>query len=591
MKKSAVVLCAFAALCICGIAVMHARLVGTADEVAFRETALYGDVDAANGLTLTARQSCNRQLYWTSAVPVAAPALARTEFWAKDRQTPLDGWYSTEGIRIYSVIGGGGYNFGSGGASDDVVLERIRESFWYMDSDGYTAMLRAAMDRTAADEYHEETFRVRDYMEYYPLMVDLDLGGGVMLWWRGEPYVPGTDDTSGLGDYIAEAFRIPAPENAMLTVKVTKDARGMISSLYTESDPDAIALETQCVVTEDKCWFTLRRYGEERFDFSELRKGYGLYSLPFAMRTEPDKFGNKAADLDTDVMHVALPFAEDETPLELFDAGEGTLLLLLRSEKEGLALVVLDTETERVRQRLVLPGSGELGEEGWNVTPFDGGRLFMICEKCVRYYERGADGRYALLLDAPYGVDGGAQTGGDSLRWSELERYGCVTMDSPAAVAWDGERLAAAVTSYAGFDRDYQLGQGGLLLTVFDASGVRYCAFLESGVMRAEEGEYDYRVMWGDREKLAFWDVENAPGVALAFDGQWSAEKTALHQGVDYAPKRQAASHSAIIGGADGETAIFVAGETNGIAVAAAIVAAVLAALFVLFVVKKRKKA
>lgn len=513
MRRSAIVLCALAALCVGGIAAAHACLVGTADEVAFRETTYAGDLAAAEGLTLTAQQSCARQLYWESVVPVAAPERARTEFTALASQKPAETRQHPEGLSMGVQVGGASYHFGSG--VELSALPSMMYGTHLQGGDDIIALLMPVAERTEAGDVHEETFRARDYLEYLPLYFDLELGGRTVPYWNGRPYVPG-DDTSGLSERLADCFRIPTPEDLMLTVRVSKNRRGQVETLETEASSGGAAtnmltfgLETYSVVTEGKCWFALSGTGDEPLDFSELQGGCGLYCLPFATRETADEFGNKKRDVDADALHNAFPFAEGETPVDLRDGGDGTLLLTLRSP-EGLTLVVLDAMTERALQRLPLFAEAELGEEDWVAAPVDGW-FYAACDARVRFYERGADGCYTLLLDVPGGVRGALP-----------EELSPARFTGPRAVAWDGERLAVIVAAAQGFPyTDFQTGEmrtgGGLLLAVYDASGLRYCGRLQSGLMDGRSGYLSDDVLWGEYD-YAF-GRQGETGLALSFDG------------------------------------------------------------------------
>lgn len=535
MKRSAIILCLLAALCAGALAAAHVRLMRTADAVSFRETALFGDIAAAEGLTLTARQSSGRQLYWDSVLPLDAPGLARTEFTALRKQKPLKSLYRPTGLDMHLGMGENSWDFGSG-AEPSSLSRMLLSGSGDAGRAAWFELIRTVVEHTAAGETHTETLRVREHMEYLPLSFSLDLDGGVVLW-HGRPYYAPENDESGLGELLHELFRIPVPEDATLTVQVTKDERGMVTELDTKSNLTG-SVVTRSMLTEGKCWFILSPLGEEAFDFSELRYGCGLYCLPFGTELQRDIHENVVGlEVDAEALHTAFPFADDETPLDLTDGGDGTLLVSLRTQT-GVDLVVLDAETEQVRQRLTLFAEPELDEEGWVLTPL-GNALYTFCDTRVRYYERGADGRYTLLLDAPFGEK-------DEL----LDGYRHLDVYTPSAAAWDGERLAALIARTGGY-RNYATGS--LLLLVFDKAGLRYCGSLSSALMDGTAYDFEKQVVWGEHGM----DDEDA-ALSLAFDGQWSAERTALHEGVSFVPGVRAASGPTVIGGAEEQTAIVV---------------------------------
>jgi len=577
MKRSAIALYILAALCLGGIAAVHVRLLGAADDVSFRETVLYGDIAAAEGLTLTARQSCNRQLYWDSVMPVSAPGLAQTEFTALSRQKPPGEWYFPRGMTMSLALETSSFNFGSGAEPSSVIV-MMQNAYWEVGTgtDALGAMIRDALERTEVGTKHTETFRIRDYVEYLPISLHLDLGNGVMEWWNGRQYVPG-DDTSGLSGLFDSIFRIPVPEDATYTVKLEKDEQGMVTLLETETNIEG-GLDAVSLVTEGKCWFVPYSLVEEPLDLSELRDGYGLYCLPFSYRAQPDELGNKAVDLDTDVLHMVFPLAAEETPVELYEGADGTLLLVLRTE-QGIDAAVLDIETEQLRERVTLFDNAQLGEGGWVFALQEDGSLYALCDRSVRYYERGADGCYKLLLDAPCSLT-------DALPEEYRRNW---LYDKPEALTWDGERLAVVIGgSISGMNGWYYSNtRSELLLAGFNASGFRYCATLQSGGISAETNDYEKRAVWGEHNM----GVGESTGLALAFDTRWSAEKTAAHEGISFEPDGNATSGSAIIGGADGATAIFVTQELSWTAGLPVLGVIVLLSVPLILWLRKRKKA
>ena len=488
MKRSAFLTLALAALSAGVIVAAHGLLLGTANRVDFRETVYAGDRSAAEGVILTARQSAGRQLYWDSALPLAAPELARTSFTARSLKKPEEHRYVPSGLRMYFPLGGGSYQFGGG-----VDAAALRGGFSEYPAAAVEAILAAA-ERTGAGETHRETLRIRDYMDDMPLLVDLDLGEWTAVCWQDMFYSAG-DIQDALTQRFNEYFRFPVPEDATLAVEVTKNSHGMVTGLRTESDPDRNALDADSVVTDGKCWFTVQSIDGAALDFSGVPGGRGLYCLPFT----PREGGKNAVDVDFDAMHIVYPLREDEYPVALYGDENGALLLALRTES-GVELVTLDCASETVLQRTEL-FSGEVHESGGWVFCTRGNWLYAACDTRVRCYERGADGVYTPLLDAPNGAKNVLP-----------EEIAYRTDLPPSALAWDGERLAAVTASTSGSRYDRGNAAGALLLTVYDQTGLRYCAALESGVMLPGSDGFENRVFWGE------YNAVTADMLALDFD-------------------------------------------------------------------------
>ncbi len=489
MKRSAFLALALAALSVGLVIAAHGYLLGTADRVDFRETVYAGDASAVEGVTLTARQSAGRQLYWDSTLPLAAPERASTSFTARSLKKPEENWYVPSGLRMYFTLGGVGYSFGESGVDTD----GLQRAYW-LHWDGEAEAILAVAERTGAGETRRETLRIRDYTEYIPLIVDLDFGEATVVYWHDTFYSAG-DMQDDLARRFNGYFRFPVPEDAELTVEVTKNSRGMVTELRTESNVENNDLDTDSVVTDGKCWFTVQGIGDKDLDFSAVPGGRGLYCLPFTPRDD----ARNAVNVDFDAMHVAFPLREDEYPVALYDGENGMLLLALRTE-EGADLVMLDTETERVLQRFTLFGEEIEDANGWVFCP-RGNQLYAACDTRVQYYERGADGFYTLLLDAPNGAKNVLP-----------EETAYRTYLTPSALAWDGERLAVVTASTSGSRYDHGNAAGALLLTVYDQTGLRYCATLESGVMWPGTNSFQNRVFWGE------YDAVTEDMLTLGFD-------------------------------------------------------------------------
>ena len=489
MKRSAFLALALAALSVGLVIAAHGCLLGTADRVNFRESVYAGDASAVEGVTLSARQSAGRQLYWDSTLPLAAPERASTSFTARSLKKPEENWYVPSGLRMYFTLGGVGYSFGESGVDTDG-LQRAHWLHW----DGEAEAILAVAERTGAGETRRETLRIRDYTEYIPLIVDLDFGEATVVYWHDTFYSVG-DMQDDLARRFNGYFRFPVPEDAELTVEVTKNSRGMVTELRTESNAEKNALDANSVVTDGKCWFTVQGIGDKGLDFSAVPGGRGLYCLPFT----PREGGKNAVDVDFDAMHIVYPLREDEYPVALYGDENGALLLALRTES-GVELVTLDSATEAVLQRMELFGEEVHESGGWVFCP-RGNWLYAACDTRVRCYERGADGVYTPLLDAPNGTKNVLP-----------EEIAYRTDLPPSALAWDGERLAAVTASTSGSRYDRGNAAGALLLTVYDQTGLRYCAALESGVMLPGSDGFENRVFWGE------YNAVTADMLALDFD-------------------------------------------------------------------------
>ena len=83
MKKHAYILICITLLCVVCVAAAHVTLLGTADEAEFDLTVYAGDPSAAEGITLTMRQSSLHQLFWDTTLRLTDPENPETQFTAE----------------------------------------------------------------------------------------------------------------------------------------------------------------------------------------------------------------------------------------------------------------------------------------------------------------------------------------------------------------------------------------------------------------------------------------------------------------------------------------------------------------------------
>lgn len=435
MKKSlfiALLLLLAAAAIFCGAFVLVDR---EKETVSVTETVLKGDRAAAAGITVTNRTVCGGHLYWDTVCTVGDELDTSTRFaftqtergWSRESQPRLD---------IYCPL-----NFGIGGNA--VNLE---------EQSAYSGVpLKPVLDvagRTPVGETREETLRLRDYYEYYPLTVEFS------------PYLYGGPDRDAeLARAFSDYLKIPVPVSHRIQVSVTKDSSGNIVDVNCRSVAGEISFRSLSVMTDKGCYFTLFAENSDTGLPASLPQGLsGIHFLPF----EQDGDGQYP---DTNGLCLAYPLdGKTVQPLELLEDARNRLLLFA-GENGAVYLSVLDEKTMHPLQKIELtaPGSGaELGtvrqEDGFLLAVCSDGGFFLLTE--------GTGGEYKLQM-----------TG--NLYVCEEIGQGVPTWDM--ALDYDGTRLAAA------FYRQSSQTACSTYLMVFRDGGLAYAGRYDHSADRRPE--------------------------------------------------------------------------------------------------------
>ncbi len=454
----------------------------TAETLVWTETPLYGDRAAAAGVEAAVGTSLGRRLLWDSTLSFgAAETAARTDFRFSPWQVRLRWAPEERGFQLWLDFGSG-YSF-----PDGKTLEQLRETYAY--NINWMTMLplwQTAADQTGAGETRVTVLRLRDFYEFYPFEHSLDLGmmGGSEWEKNVQP--------------VREFFRVPVPEDALVSVQVRKNDAGLITEINCRSGawetadasngagvawaypvPEQAApvpvvqadFNGVSAVTGKYCFFAFASYdaeGRPLVDASSIPGGRGVYRLPYT-RDE-----SCAASYDAAQLKTVFPLPDDEPVLALGADGENRPLLFTAADGQ-LTLTVLDPSGETALQRVSLgafdPGGGWICR---SLQVFDDWLLLESGTGDLNVAELGADGLWRAGLRASRAEI--------ETHWPQPEDPDGQWTDFPSgsrAFAWDGRRLAVAEGLY---ERTHGGSSGNFLLEVFDESGLAYFARLDSSL-------------------------------------------------------------------------------------------------------------
>lgn len=413
------------------------------DTLEFTEVIYEGSPAAAEGLEMDLCLTSGSRLIWD--VVLRPGGEAETDF-----------SFHSERVRdIYAITNFGihldiYYDMDSGIFELEQPPEGIARAYWEL-----------AQDCLPGQELTREV-RYRDYAEFYPICVNLDLPGFWYDYHNGEVSVT---TTAGSGDslineIIADYFRIPVSETHIETLHIGKSADGHVRGWGGGSLSGYINLWTQSVTAADACYFTLTVSGDEGVvpDLSHIPGGLGIYRLPYSVNED-----NTLTSVKADELATVFPL-EDDVYVEALtsDASEGQLLLFTTEENSlYLTVIRISDMAELMKIRLF-------------EYPEEGGGLFHVYE-CGDFIVAWGSGNHLAVLTQ--GEDGLwtrefliTPTGEDDILGS---------LSTQAQLAFDGRRLAIVQNILLADETDemwYRYDSTGMRVMIYTEEGRQYHA-------------------------------------------------------------------------------------------------------------------
>ena len=455
MRKAFAVLAVLLVLAVGFTAAAAALVTGSADAVQLQHTTLYGDVNAAAGVLVTGRLQCHRRLFWEVEFPLVPNPGATVKFESHlAAQVTPSGGHTPAGVTLGAYTRGGAST--SGSFDED----------WSSMSDPFAGMIpvfRDVASRVPAGEHREETIYLKDYFEYYPLSVDVDLvGGDILQLPDGSEPAPQAPNAA-----FAEFFRIPVLEKNTLTVGIGKNAAGQVQNVDVY-DPENTGPELfgPSVVDENAVYFALN-FGAEA-DTSRIPGGVGIYCLPYEI-TKTATGSRDVSVIHPEQLRCVFPLAQEARVVEMHFSPQGGLLLLTRQDGwlwlNELELPPQPGEPLRLlAQQKLLPVGAEEYIRG-----------SVLFEDCLLVLD--AKGAFVLLQQDAQGLYKPVLTGDTT----PAEAAGMSIPFGPdMTFLWDGQRLVAAQYMV----QLYHDGCNDMYAAVFTADGLQYVGHIASSLSR-----------------------------------------------------------------------------------------------------------
>jgi hypothetical protein len=220
---------------------------------------------------------------------------------------------------------------------------------------GIDAAISALWEATPNGQKATETVYLKDYYDYYPMIVNIETGANTAL--KDGP----------THQAFSEYFRIPVEDRDTVTIKANKvqqdsaSFNGMDSYMY----GDYFTFVTSDAISESRriCFFQFKNYytnawGNKTYvDTSLIPGGWGIYAFTF----DPDVLFdsvNKGEGFLTGDIQTVLPLEKETEVYALLLNGDESRLLIFTEETDGAYLTVLDTDTLRQTQRIRVGETG-----------------------------------------------------------------------------------------------------------------------------------------------------------------------------------------------------------------------------------------
>jgi hypothetical protein len=451
LKKSAVFALLLLILAVAGTWAAGVTIHAAADQVALTRRDIYGEVDAARGLTVTLNSVYRNRLLWTTTA--SALEAEGTKFtYSPTRITQTD-TPSYSGLEMYTQVDLGA------DPSDGVTLP------------GLDAAYEELSAATPAGQEAEKTIYLRDYLDYYPLSLQLELPNywGIL----DSQSSPAMQQAQQPLQTIQEYFKIPVLEEEQCQITLGKSEEGHAWHWgFSSAEGDSYNMWTLSAVTSDACYFTFNTLTQEGkvVDTSALPDGYGIYRLPY----ETDRDGNTCPLAEE--LEMVYPLEPGTDLLDLHVSPEEDCLLLHTAQNGRYLLTVIDLADLSTRQILdVAPFDRE--ESSWRLYKEGDFLVAAIGGNTLAVLPRQADGSYTLahLWDA----------------WPP-EQGDLAFSTWNVALDYDGERLALA--GILDDEEGYQWDTCNYYLAVYQGEGlVYYGEYLNSLYTSGQDLEdYEY---------------------------------------------------------------------------------------------------
>jgi len=246
----------------------------TRDAVSLRETTLFGDLSAAEGLTVRSYNSYLSRLHWATTHVIGKTPITDTAYHTTpDYEMPSRRETSYEyALQLTTSLSGAYYEEG--------------------DVTGLSLAYRELYESMGPNESKEMEVLVKDYYDYYPLYGCLELPNFVLDWDHYASWDSWyTEEELALITALETFFRFPILEDDRELIMLELDAaKNVCGSGGGSISGDDFFLRTYTPYTDEAIFiaFDAHTNNGDLIDTSLIPGGFGIYRLPYHETTMPN---------------------------------------------------------------------------------------------------------------------------------------------------------------------------------------------------------------------------------------------------------------------------------------------------------------
>ncbi len=316
MKKFIITLLALILAFSLSVSAIAVNLNKQSDDFTVTEEVIYGNKAIAQNYSIITRYQLNNQLFWETEYQNGS---TNTSFEYFDTVQYHNEEINYQGVTLPSSIE---FDF-------DTTVPAEKQQ-------GISKAIKEIYDSIGPSGEEERTVFLKDYYEYYPVSVNIDLPH---ISWNVTGYenleIYNYKDIKEVYDRFYEFFKIPVIEEDFMILSVGKDlggiSMGIEESCYSLGNT-AYKEHNIPTYTKNRAYFPINNYsyntktGEDiaQPDLGKIEGGYGIYSIDYSIPSNQRESGIDPSSLTT-----AFPLNEDETVLFLgVDKSEEHLIIM-----------------------------------------------------------------------------------------------------------------------------------------------------------------------------------------------------------------------------------------------------------------------
>ncbi len=407
------------------------------DEVIIEENVRYGDMAAAEGLSMDIHTLYDYNLFWDTHFESGQSGLQQSSFLATAKKNYDFGEPYYSGIELHSML-----NY----------FRDVEELG--PDCTGLDKAFYELYQQLEPSGYSEKTIWLKDYMDYYPIGGNLSMPG-VDMFFEGDEEFWGEVNSSEVHKQLNEYFKIPVLENEDYWISLGLDENGRINTRGNGTadkggvmgETNSYDLYTDSVIMPDAIYFTINNrtaVDGVLADTSLIPGGYGIYRIPYSLT-------DGVVNVDFDSLSTVKQLDEQFHTVYIMSDEAQEKLIVVGDTNDRLSMLVIDAATMETEQDIELDTGDEL--HCWQYERGEGFFMFYLKDNRMALVERQPSGEYLLRF-----------TIHDIAAEEMYNRYNI------SDVAWNGEKLALCGFKSFG-DRDWRY-VADFYYAVYDETGL-----------------------------------------------------------------------------------------------------------------------